>query len=204
MSVIGALDLSFTSTGFSAINIESKTIYTKSIRIGCKDKSFLGMQKSISFAIDEIEKEINKNKVDCLVIEEPFPGTIFSAGLYGLDSSVYQHFKTIIAHTFHPTVLRKIHGCKYTKKDSLTLAKRLIEELCLNDGFHYINEETINIETKKDLFGNKLTKTKHYDITHDESESLLYAIVTCIRFNNELFFKYKELLHTDVQHVCDW
>lgn len=202
--VLGSLDLSFTSTGFTALNLDQHTIYTKSIKIGCKDKSFIGMQKSISFAINNIESEIIKNNVDKLVIEEPFPGTIFSAGLYGLDSSVYQHFKNIIIHTFHPTILRKIHGHKYTKKDSLTLAKQIIDDLCSNCGFRYINEETINIETKKDLFGNKLTKTKHYDITHDESESFLYAVVTGIRLNDECLFKYKEILHTESEHVCDW
>ena len=84
------------------------------------------------------------------------------------------------------------------------MAKQIIDDLCSNCGFCYINEETIDIDCKKDLFGNKLTKSKHYDITHDESESFLYAVVTCIRLNNECLFKYKEQLHTECEHVCDW
>ena len=188
--ILASLDLSFTSTGLTIIDSINKFIYTRSIKVGCKDKSFYGMQLSIEKIISEIEKELKNYNATVLVIEEPFPGTIFSAGLYGLDSVVFQHFKNIIAHTFHPTVLRKIHGHKYCKKDSLTLAKNVIDMLRLN-GYKYINEDTIDFETKKDIFGNKLTRDKHYDITHDESESLLYAIVSLIRFGEEDFNEYK-------------
>ena len=83
------------------------------------------------------------------------------------------------------------------------LAKSIIEDLCKNE-YCYLNEKLIDVNSKIDLFGNKLTKDKHYAITHDESESMLYAIVTLIKYNESQFFKYREILHTDSEHVCDW
>lgn len=188
-----ALDLSFTSTGVSVVDFFQKSIFTRSIKIGCKVKSFTGIQCSISQIIDEIESEVIKNNITTIVMEEPFPCSIFSSGLYGLDSAVYQHFKKSIIMTYHPNTLKKLHGGKYSKKDSITLATSIISKLC-NNGFDFINESTINKNEHKDLFGNKTTKDFHYKITHDECEAFLYAIYTAVLNNNVVLKNIEELI----------
>lgn len=186
--IISGLDPSFTSTGAALINTDTKEIKTKAICVGCKDKSFDGIQKSIESIINQLDLFlVDTNK---LVMEYPFAGKIFSAGLYGLDSVIYQHFKNIIIKTFHPTTLRKIHGCKYEKKDSITLALKVINFL-EDNGYKYINNLNENKKNKLDMFGNKLKRSGQYDISSDESEAFLYTILTCSKLINE--FNYKEL-----------
>lgn len=176
--IIAGLDPSFTSTGVAVIDTEKKTIKTKAICFGCPDKSFEGMQKSITAILWKLEQLLDS--VDKIVMEQPFAGQIFSAGLYGLDSAIYQHFRKKIIHTFHPTSLRKIHGKKYTKTDSKVLAKSIIKELEKNN-YNYINELKENKNGKFDIWGNKLSKNGEYVITSDESEALLYIIVTAVK-----------------------
>lgn len=155
--IVMSLDLSFTSTGVCIIDYNNKDIFTKPIKIGCKDKSFLGIQKSIYLIVKELDELIKKYKIDSIIMEEPFCGACFSAGLYGLDSAVYQKLKNKIIKTFHPSTLRKIHKKKYKKSDSINLANLLLNKLLL-DGYN------ININNYK----NK--------ITSDESEALIYNI----------------------------
>ena len=201
IKVIASIDPSFTSTGFAAIDLDKKTIYTHAIKIGCPDKGFDGMQASITQIIDELKKDIESNNVDSLVHEQPFPGEMFSPALYGLDSVIFQTFKSIILHTYHPTVLRRIHGFKYKKKDSKELALKCIDLL---SNYKYINNLEENKKDKKDLFGNKLNRQKQYAITSDESEALLYAFTTLIKYEFEDFKLLSELLHADAKGVCDW
>lgn len=201
--IIAGLDPSFTSTGVAILDTEKKTIKTKAICFGCPDKSFDGMQKSIIAIIWELEGLLDDaNKI---VMEQPFAGQIFSAGLYGLDSAIYQHFRDRIVHTYHPTSLRKIHGKKYTKTDSKHLAANVIEML-EKDGHSYINNLQENKNGKLDMYGNKLSRNGDYAITSDESEAFLYVVVTAIRFGVEFtaLKEIKELLHTEAKGICDW
>lgn len=200
-SILASLDPSFTSTGLAILNLETKTIYTRAIKVGCPDKSFDGMQKSISDIIDILKSEFDKFKVNALVHEQPFPGQMFSPALYGLDSVINHTFKDIIIHTYHPTILRKIHGFKYKKKDSKELALKAITEL---DDYVYINNAVENKHEKKDLFGNKLARNGDYSITSDESEALLYAFTTCIAYKIPYFIKLSDMIHSDSKGVIDW
>ena len=201
--IIAGLDPSFTSTGVAILDTEKKTIKTKAVCFGCPDKSFDGMQKSITAILWTLD-ELLEN-VDVLVMEQPFAGQIFSAGLYGLDSAIYQHFRKLIVHTYHPTSLRKIHGKKYTKTDSKHLALDVISML-KDFEYAYINNLPENKNGKLDMYGNKLSRNGDYAITSDESEALLYVIVTGMKlgadFNSSS--ELKELLHTETKGVSDW
>ena len=166
IKVLASIDPSFTSTGLAIIDLNNKTIYTRAIQIGCP------------------EQEMKKHNVDSLVHEEPFPGQMFSPALYGLDSAIFQTFQTMILHTYHPTILRKIHGGKYTKTDSKNLALKV---LSLLTDYKYINNLPENKKDKKDIFGNKLTRNGEYAITSDESEAFLYAVTTLIKYGADRF-----------------
>lgn len=176
--IIAGLDPSFTSTGVAILDTEKKTIKTKAICFGCPDKSFIGMQNSITAILWELDTLLDE--IDFLVMEQPFAGQIFSAGLYGLDSVIYQHFRDVIINTYHPTTLRKIHGKKYTKKDSKHLATNIIDIL-EKEGYSYINNKQENKNGKVDMYGNKLSRNGGYAITSDESEAFLYVVVTSIK-----------------------
>lgn len=172
---LASIDPSFTSSGLAIIDLVNKKIYTHAIKIGCKDKTFDGIQKSISDIIIEIKKDFDKFNVDALIHEQPFPGRMFSPALYGLDSVINQTFKSIIIKTYHPSVLRKIHGFKYTKSDSIKLAKSYLKDMIENKEYIYINELPENKLNKKDLFGNNLSRNNEYKLTSDESEALIYS-----------------------------
>ena len=174
INCLASIDPSFTSSGLAIIDLVNKKIYTHAIKIGCKDKTFDGIQESITKIIDEFKKEFNRFNVDALIHEQPFPGRMFSPALYGLDSVINQTFKSMIVRTYHPSVLRKIHGCKYTKTDSIKLAKKYIEYMKIK-GYIYINDLPENKIDKKDLFGNKLSRTGEYKMTSDEAEAIIYS-----------------------------
>jgi len=201
IKVLASIDPSFTSTGLAIVDLNNKTIYTRPIQIGCPDKSFFGMQQSITLIVYELEQEMKKHDVDSLVHEEPFPGQMFSPALYGLDSAIFQTFQTMILHTYHPTILRKIHGGKYTKTDSKNLALKV---LSLLSDYKYINNLSENKKDKKDMFGNKLTRTGEYAITSDESEAFLYAVTTLIKYGVDDFKCASEMLNTNAKGVIDW
>lgn len=199
--IIAGLDPSFTSTGVAILDTEKKTIKTKAICFGCPDKSFDGMQKSITAIIWELEQLLEGASV--IVMEQPFAGQIFSAGLYGLDSAIYQHFRDRVVHTYHPTSLRKIHGKKYTKTDSKHLT---LNVLSLLTDYKYINNLPENKNGKLDMYGNKLSRSGDYAITSDESEAFLYVVVTAIKLEIDLISvkEIKELLHTETKGISDW
>ena len=153
--ISAALDLSFTSTGVAVVNFDELTLMTTAVKVGCGDKTFERMQHSITTILDTLTAVFESHHVDSVVMEQPFCGACFSAGLYGLDSAVYQAFRDKVVKTYHPSTLRRIHGRKYTKKDSISLGQKLIISM-INKGFTVINP--------------------HNKITSDEAEALIYNI----------------------------
>jgi hypothetical protein len=81
-----------------------------------------------------------------------------SSALYSLDTLIYHTFENNIARTYNPATLRsKIHGHKYDKKDSQTLAEKYLKILT-DSGYIILSE----MGTKK-------------KVCHDCCEAFLYC-----------------------------
>ena len=153
-----SLDPSFTRTGICVINTNAKTIefYAVSCKIG--EKQF----ENVVHAAQSIVKQLNEvflkyNDYD-LIHEQPLPMSSMSAALYSLDTLIFNTFEKNIKCTYNPATLRsKIHGHKYDKKDSQTLADKYLNILA-KSGYIIISE----LGTKK-------------KIPHDCCEAFLYS-----------------------------
>lgn len=151
--VVLSADLSYTRTGLCLLNTEEHTLTNLTIKTEPKDKSFRGTQSSIREILTQLRPLMER--ADHMVMEEPFPKSEYSSGLWALDTAVFQlaselpNIKTLV--TYNPSTLGHIHGTrKYNKSDSTNLANRLREELLTNH-----------------------TKNKKR-ITHDEAEATIY------------------------------
>ena len=127
-----AFDLSFTGTGICMMNDNEKTIQFWQVKTTLdKKKTFESIQKGITTILQGIEQIIADHEQSSgltIVMEQPFVGGCWSAGLYGLDSAFYQRWKHVIKRTYHPNTLKKIMG-KHTKNDSINLAHAIITDL---------------------------------------------------------------------------
>lgn len=127
-----SFDLSFTGTGICMMDDASKRISFWQVKTNLeKKKTFDSVQRGITSILQGIDNIIADYEQDNnlkIVMEQPFVGGCWSAGLYGLDSAFYQRWCKHIVKTFHPNTLKKIMG-KHTKKDSIALAHAIINEL---------------------------------------------------------------------------
>lgn len=150
-----SFDLSFTGTGICMMDDNTKTIQFWQVKtVLDKHKTFESVQRGISAILQGIENIIADYEQEGMkiVMEHPFVGGCWSAGLYGLDSAFYQQWRDYIVRTWHPNTLKKIMG-KHTKKDSIDLAHAIITEL-VQSGWRVLSP------TSK--------------ITDDQSEALIY------------------------------
>lgn len=127
-----SFDLSFTGTGICMMDDAEKKITFWQVKTTLdKHKTFESVQRGITSILQRVDNIIASYEQDNnlkIVMEQPFVGGCWSAGLYGLDSAFYQRWCKHIVKTFHPNTLKKIMG-KHTKKDSINLAHAIITEL---------------------------------------------------------------------------
>lgn len=151
-----SFDLSFTGTGICMMDDDTKTIQFWQLKTTLdKHKTFESVQRGITSILQGIENitaDHEHNKSMKMIMEQPFVGGCWSAGLYGLDSAFYQRWREYIVKTYHPNTLKKVMG-KHTKKDSINLAHAIINEL-ESCGWRVVSPAS--------------------KITHDQSEALIY------------------------------
>lgn len=127
-----SFDLSFTGTGICMIDDNEKKIAFWQVKTELdKKKTFESIQRGITTILKGIENIVADYEQDNnlkFVMEQPFVGGCWSAGLFGLDSAFYQRWREYIRRTYHPNTLKKIMG-KHTKNDSIDLANDIIAEL---------------------------------------------------------------------------
>ena len=126
-----SFDLSFTGTGICLFDDNTKKIQFWQVKtILDKKKTFESVQNGITPILQDIENIIAEYEQEGLemVMEQPFVGGCWSAGLFGLDSAFYQRWREYIVKTYHPYTLNKVLG-EHTKKDSIVLAHAIITEL---------------------------------------------------------------------------
>lgn len=143
--LILSLDCSFKRTGIAFLDTTARSLELTTVSATKLVKNFQGIME----ATEEILKGLDPflERADKFVMEQPIPSSMFSAGLFALDSAVYLRKKPDAM--YHPTVLGSIHGMRnYSKSQSVELAKSLIKAL--------------GTTTNKSRF------------THDEAEALIY------------------------------
>lgn len=159
-----SVDLSFSRTGTSLLDTELKLLTLEKYSVPINTKSFIGIQEAVNQMMALLSPLISK--ADRVVMEEPFPNSNFSSGLYALDSVFYRECKVPII-TYNPTTLAHIHGTrKYSKSDSTKLAQALIKDFYSK--YFLVNKERF---------------------THDEAESLIYltrAIYSKFRLTTDI------------------
>lgn len=173
-----SFDLSFTGTGICMMDDNNKTILFWQVKTDLeKSKTFENIQKAISAVLADVGyilscyEKLGEMKI---IMEQPFVGGCWSAGLFGLDSAFYQRFRNVIAKTFHPNTLKKVMG-KHTKKDSILLAQDILYDL-QTCGWR------VNAPTK---------------ITHDQAESLIYNALFHIEEKHPDFIEMYQSLNCD-------
>ena len=155
-----SLDPSFTRTGICIIDLINKHIYfsTASCKIG--EKQFENVAHAAQSVTSQIKSEIYRicNDKFVLIMESPLPMSSMSSALYGLDTLIYDTFNGFVRQTYNPaTLMGRIHGHKYDKKDSQLLADKYLNILKQSG---YIIVSDIGVKKK---------------IPHDCCEALLYA-----------------------------
>ena len=172
-----AFDLSFTGTGICLFDDNTKTIHFWQVKTTLdKHKTFESVQSGITSILQGIENivaEYEQPSGLTIVMEQPFVGGCWSAGLFGLDSAFYQRWREYVVKTYHPNTLKKIMG-KHTKKDSIDLAHAIITEL-----------ESCGWRVKSP--SNK--------ITDDQSEALIYNTLYHIEEKHQDFIEMYDTLN---------
>lgn len=183
-----SFDLSFTGTGVCLLDDDHKTINFWQIKsVLEKQKTFENIQKAISSIIADIGYIISSYEKlgECRVLmEQPFCGAGWSAGLYGLDSVFYQRFRSILVRTYHPSTLIKIFGRNRTKHDSIALAQDILSDL-EKSGW------------RTDAVPFKGVEVKTYKLTDDQSEALIYNVLYHIERKHEDFVGFYPALHCE-------
>ena len=150
-----ALDPSFRRTGISVYSDGEITINSIGLESN-PDKSF----HSIWHQIDELTQSIcnyaKDFKVEQVISEIPPPVGQYSAGLWALDSVLFHRIRLLQVKSLYvvpPNYIAHIHGTrKYTKTDSVELAKSIMEGLS--------GRCKITLNTKR--------------LNHDQCESFLF------------------------------
>lgn len=182
-----SFDLSFTGTGICMMDDDHKTINFWQVKTYLeKLKTFENIQKAISSVLADIGyivscyEKLGEMKI---IMEQPFVGGCWSAGLYGLDSAFYQRFRNVIAKTFHPNTLKKVMG-KHTKKDSRLLAQDILADL-----------EGCGWRTDLPTLKGSLERT--FKITDDQAEALIYNCIFHVEENHPDFIGMYESLNCE-------
>jgi hypothetical protein len=156
ISKVLAMDLSFTRSGIVLFDVKGKSLTFHRVSTTIGDKSFKNMQAAIASILRDVKK--HTEGVQLLVMEEPFPHSHFSSGLYALDSVVYQAHADKEIITYSASLLGHTHGKrKYNKSESVNLALAFIDKF---------KDEGWSINVKR--------------ICHDEAEAFIYGVYALI------------------------
>ena len=173
--IIVGIDASFTRLGYSVIDTERKIIFIDSLP-GKRGSTFQSVFQNAIIKANELIKSLKDYDIDYVISEEPFIGREASEGLFLLDgiinySLLLKGVKEI--YNTHPSYLKTLHGAKYTKSDSVNLAKEIIEVY--------------------KQYGFTFNKVRYND---DESESFLFATRLYLKKNKDLKF-YNDILQVN-------
>lgn len=119
---------------------------------------------------------IDTERLDVFVSEIPPPVGSFAAGLFALDTAVIRmvmkEFNPKNAFALPPSYLSVVHGGRYTKTDSTTMAKYFMGEV-LKDKFEFNLQGTVSSN-------GKVVKGK---MNNDRAESFLFLLRMFCRYN---------------------
>lgn len=183
--VLVGLDPSFSRTGISVIDTNSKVIRITDVRntIG-KEKNFvnifkcsLRVHKGIRDFIDELGIDL-----DYIVSEIPPPRAMFASGLYALDTSlfldlIYRYPKLKGIYLLHPTYIAHLHGKKkYNKSESVDMAKKLFD-IFTTYSYHISYDGRLSHDCAESfLFAVRLYVHMSEDCSIDDDERILEDI----------------------------
>lgn len=153
---------------------------------GKRGNTFQTVFQNGTVKASELLKALKDYDIDYVISEEPFIGREASEGLFLLDgiinySLILKGVKEI--YNTNPSYLKTLHGFKYSKSDSVNLAKELIEVY--------------------KLYGYSFNKKRYND---DESESFIFATRLFIRKHSDLkmlndFFNVKDKLSLEKEKL---
>lgn len=159
------IDPSFSSMGIAMIDTETKQITFERIKgeMGSRYQEIFYQSVDRSKAIVNLVKEF---KPDIVHSEEPLPQATSSSGLFMLDSMLF--YSMMLAGVpkimnSHPTHLRHLHEKKYTKTDSVNLAKEMIE-VFYNAGYKTNKTRFNNDEAEAFIYLCRLYYSTHKDV----------------------------------------
>ena len=182
-----SFDLSFTGTGICMLDDNMKIISFWQVKTFLeKLKTFENIQIAITSVLQDIEyiladyEKLNEMKI---IMEQPFVGGCWSAGLYGLDSAFYQRWRQFIVRSYHPNTLKKVMG-QHTKKDSRLLAQDILADL-----------EDCGWRTDAPSLKGTLVRT--YRITDDQAEALIYNTLFHVEEKHPDFIEMYESLNCE-------
>ena len=129
MKNIIAIDPSFTRSGIAILYNDELVFHKIEKKIG--EKSFQNIYLRTNEILSELSEIVAGRIFDISINEVPPPVGIFSAGLYMLDSLLLKYLRSISTTSYivHPRFLTLVHGHKYTKHESVVLAKDLLVKL---------------------------------------------------------------------------
>ena len=158
MILIG-IDPSYSRTGLIIMNTESKEIRSIKVENKIGEKDFVNLYNKANDQSNKIIKEI-PNKIDYVMSECPLPQAQFSSGLFALDSLMLYKLslnRPKMINVLHPSYLKYIHkSSKYTKTDSVNLAKSFLEVFTKNGYIFSVNGRWSNDECEAFIFSVRL------------------------------------------------
>lgn len=126
MTVYVGVDPSFTGTGVCVLTSDEVKIRRIGLKLGPKNfDNVYGKALEVSGVLKEFVEE---HAPFHLIMEAPLINVGFSTGIYCLATLMRYRLRDLCSEvtTYNPSTLRKIHGCKYTKKDSVSLAMSVL------------------------------------------------------------------------------
>ena len=188
--IIVGIDASFTRLGYTIINLNTKEIIIDNLQ-GKRGNTFQNVFQNACKKSNELLKELKDYTIDYLIIEEPFIGREASEGLFLLDgilnySLILKGVKEI--YNTNPAYLKTLHGSKYTKADSVNLAKQLIE-VYKEYGYSFNKARYNDDESESFIFATRLLIRKKLDVA---------IINPLVNINNKLSLEKEKLLYCKV------
>lgn len=159
------IDPSFSNTGLVAIDDVNKTITIASYGSSIGGNTFSNLFFHSLDRVSHISDWVHSQSPDYILTETPPPSGSFSSGLYGLDILLCSRLISMCDNVYAvaPTYVGHLHGTrKYTKTQSVELAKKLIAEY-QSMGF---------------------TFNKYGRLSNDCAEALLFATRLFVKYTN--------------------
>lgn len=127
------IDPSFSRTGMALVTPGKEVLFQHfSRKIG--HKSFDNIYEVSDDITNEMIEFLEPYKPYRVIMESPLPNSLFSAGLYCLDTMLMYKLNQngVVIKTYNPITLTHIHGKRgSTKKESVALADLALQEMVL-------------------------------------------------------------------------